>query len=72
MTFKSDFVHYRLPPPPSNPCRYGDPFRGGSSPVITYRAGVGSKPNKADIVSLREVRWKYQMNKQYRFYLRDK
>ena len=50
---------YRLPPPPSNPCRYGDSFRGGSSPVIAYRAGVGSEPGLADIVPLREVKKTY-------------
>ncbi|XP_072034301.1 uncharacterized protein [Amphiura filiformis] len=54
-TATAHFRNLRMPPHHSNLCRYGDPFRGSSSPVIYYMAGVGSQPQTDDVISYQEV-----------------
>ena len=46
-----------MPPPESALCRYGKPFRGGTTPIVRYLAGVGSSglDNLDDVVSFSEV-----------------
>ncbi|XP_038062441.1 uncharacterized protein LOC119732930 [Patiria miniata] len=45
----------RMPPDRSNLCRYGAPFRAGTSPVSRYFAGVGSEAGSTDIVPFEEI-----------------
>ncbi|XP_071798137.1 uncharacterized protein [Asterias amurensis] len=44
-----------MPPDASKLCRYGLPFRAGTSPVSRYFAGVGSEAGKTDIVEYKEM-----------------
>ena len=46
-----------MPPDASMLCRYGLPFRAGTSPVSRYFAGVGSEAGLTDIVAYEEVRY---------------
>ncbi|XP_038050728.1 uncharacterized protein LOC119723897 [Patiria miniata] len=45
----------RMPPDQSKLCRYGAPFRAGTSPVSRYFAGIGSEAGATDIVAFEEV-----------------
>ncbi|XP_076087285.1 uncharacterized protein LOC143057777 [Mytilus galloprovincialis] len=49
------FKNLILPPPTGALCRYGDPFRGGSNPIIKYEVGIGSDKLLTDIEPFREV-----------------
>ncbi|XP_033637389.1 uncharacterized protein LOC117298318 isoform X2 [Asterias rubens] len=44
-----------MPPDASRLCRYGLPFRAGTSPVSRYFAGVGSEAGKTNIVAYEEI-----------------
>ncbi|XP_052081237.1 uncharacterized protein LOC127719261 [Mytilus californianus] len=52
---KAYFKNLILPPPTGALCRYGDPFRGGTNPIIKYEVGIGSDKLLTDIVPFREV-----------------
>ena len=45
----------RFPPPASELCRYGQPFRGGSHPVVQFLAAVGRTPFADDASPFQEV-----------------
>ncbi|CAG2204566.1 unnamed protein product [Mytilus edulis] len=49
------FKNLILPPPTGALCRYGDPFRGGSNPIIKYEVGIGSDKLLTDIEPFRKV-----------------
>ncbi|XP_076086943.1 uncharacterized protein LOC143057517 [Mytilus galloprovincialis] len=49
------FTNLILPPPTGALCRYGDPFRGGTNPIIKYEVGIGSDKLLTDIVPFRKV-----------------
>ena len=49
------FFSFRMPPDASMLCRYGLPFRAGTSPVSRYFAGVGTVAGATDIVAFQEV-----------------
>ncbi|VDI50948.1 Hypothetical predicted protein, partial [Mytilus galloprovincialis] len=52
---KAYFKDLIIPPKIGNKCRYGDPFRGGTNPVIKYEAGIGTEKLQTDIVPYREI-----------------
>ena len=45
----------RFPPPVSEMCRYGEPFRGGSHTVVQFLAAVGRTPYAEDVSTFQEV-----------------
>ncbi|VDI71255.1 Hypothetical predicted protein, partial [Mytilus galloprovincialis] len=49
------FKNLILPPPTGALCRYGDPFRGGTNPIIKYEVGIGSDKLLTDIEPFRKV-----------------
>ncbi|XP_022103297.1 uncharacterized protein LOC110986025 [Acanthaster planci] len=51
----AELKNLRMPPEQSKLCRYGAPFRAGTSPVSRYFAGVGSVAGATDIVPFREI-----------------
>ncbi|VDI79784.1 Hypothetical predicted protein [Mytilus galloprovincialis] len=52
---KAYFKDIIIPPKIGNKCRYGDPFRGGTNPVIKYEAGIGTEKLQTDVVPYREI-----------------
>ncbi|VDI54125.1 Hypothetical predicted protein [Mytilus galloprovincialis] len=52
---KAYFKDLIIPPKTGNKCRYGDPFRGGTNPVIKYEAGIGTEKLQTDVVPYREI-----------------
>ncbi|VDI67222.1 Hypothetical predicted protein [Mytilus galloprovincialis] len=52
---KAYFKNLILPPPTGALCRYGDPFRGGTNPIIKYEIGIGTDKFLTDIEPFREV-----------------
>ncbi|CAC5416407.1 unnamed protein product [Mytilus coruscus] len=52
---KAYFKNLILPPPAGALCRYGDPFRGGTNPIIKYEVGIGSDKLLTDIEPFSEV-----------------
>ena len=50
---------HRFPPASSELCRFGDPFRGGSHPVVEFLAAVGTSANADDILTYQKVRTCY-------------
>ncbi|XP_064646638.1 uncharacterized protein LOC135499666 isoform X2 [Lineus longissimus] len=46
---------FRLPPAKSLLCRYGKVFRGGTSAVISYEAGIGTSPLKTDVAAYKVI-----------------
>ncbi|XP_076076023.1 uncharacterized protein LOC143046845 [Mytilus galloprovincialis] len=52
---KAYFEDLIIPPKIGNKCRYGDPFRGGTNPVIKYEAGIGTEKLQTDVVPYREI-----------------
>ncbi|CAC5409205.1 unnamed protein product [Mytilus coruscus] len=52
---KSYFKDLIIPPKIGNKCRYGNPFRGGTNPVIKYEAGIGTEKLQTDVVPYREI-----------------
>ncbi|XP_064643635.1 uncharacterized protein LOC135497733 [Lineus longissimus] len=49
------FDRVRLPASDTSLCRYGSVFRGGSSAIIAYEAGVGTKPMATDVAQYKMV-----------------
>ncbi|XP_076116641.1 uncharacterized protein LOC143084119 [Mytilus galloprovincialis] len=52
---KAYFKDLVMPPAPGSLCRYGDPFRGGTNPILRYEVGIGSDKLLTDIAPFREV-----------------
>jgi hypothetical protein len=52
---KAYFKNLIMPPKVGWLCRYGNPFRGGTNPVIMYEAAIGSDKLATDIDDHREV-----------------
>ena len=53
------FMTLIMPPAMGSPCRYGDPFRGGTNGIIKYDVGVGTSTMATDVVPFRTVRYLY-------------
>ncbi|XP_072048752.1 uncharacterized protein [Amphiura filiformis] len=49
------FSDLRIPPESSHPCRYGNPFRAGSSPIVRYLAGIGTERGQVNTVPFKEI-----------------
>ncbi|XP_052803271.1 uncharacterized protein LOC128233573 isoform X2 [Mya arenaria] len=54
-TSYSYFKTLKLPPNDSELCRYAQPWKGGTNPIISYEAGIGSSRTVADVVNFRQV-----------------
>jgi hypothetical protein len=52
---KAYFKNLIMPPKVGWLCRYGNPFRGGTNPVVMYEAAIGSDKLATDIDDYREV-----------------
>ncbi|KAL5014713.1 hypothetical protein ScPMuIL_008983 [Solemya velum] len=54
-TARAIFKDLIMPPALSALCRYGNPFRGGTNPIIRYEAGIGTKRGLTDVIDFRKV-----------------
>ncbi|XP_052806219.1 uncharacterized protein LOC128235437 [Mya arenaria] len=54
-TSYSYFKTLKLPPNDSEQCRYAQPWKGGTIPIISYEAGIGTSRTVADVVNFRQV-----------------
>ncbi|XP_052806221.1 uncharacterized protein LOC128235438 [Mya arenaria] len=54
-TSYSFFKTLKLPPNDSELCRYAQPWKGGTNPIISYEAGIGSSRTVTDVVDFRQV-----------------
>lgn len=52
---KAFFRDLVMPPAPQSLCRYGDPFRGGTNPIIHYEVGIGSEKLQTDVAKFTKV-----------------
>ncbi|VDI27589.1 Hypothetical predicted protein, partial [Mytilus galloprovincialis] len=52
---KAYFKNLVMPPKVGSLCRYGNPFRGGTNPVIKYEAAIGTDQLTTDISDFSEV-----------------
>ncbi|KAL5015119.1 hypothetical protein ScPMuIL_009389 [Solemya velum] len=54
-TARAIFKDLIMPPALSALCRYGNPFRGGTNPIIRYEAGIGTERGLTDVIDFRKV-----------------
>jgi hypothetical protein len=52
---KAYFKNLIMPPKVGSLCRYGNPFRGGTNPIVIYEAAIGSDRLSTDIEDYRDV-----------------
>ena len=45
----------RFPAPPTDLCRYGDPFRGSSHPIVEFQAAIGTSSFGTDVAAFQKV-----------------
>ncbi|CAG2187681.1 unnamed protein product [Mytilus edulis] len=52
---KAFFKNLIMPAPQGSLCRYGNPFRGGTNPVVKFEAGIGRERLSTDVSPFSEV-----------------
>ena len=52
---RAKFRQLTLPPSLEEMCRYGDPFQGGTNPIVRYEVAIGTFKDTPDVADFQEV-----------------